>query len=565
MSKDRRERYPQTQNRMVFKDKDHREIIMDDQYHGAVYIDDDKFPAWRKYKPRSFVFDIPSYSYQSSAYTGAIVSVDTENEYFSILRSYNYNAKNAQYVFGNIYYKNYREGNKIYGYASLNGYDWKKYEVSIYLDADNFIGLYSDGILMRNGNYYQLYKITYDSENYTFSEPTLVSQIDANTCGTYMGQIYNDLYHGGLFVLYRSYASCTIYLVTEDNFEMQQIRIYDLSSRLLYISGWGFYHVNNKYLLFMTYGTLSRPASNLTYEGYEQRVVLYSDTGAPDSWVESTIIPKRLVSNVVDNNTNKITASNKNASASISGLGLYNVESTNEILHVAYIDSIYYVYVQYNYAFNAWMNYYRSGNTKVITGTGSDTLYTYLVVYTSRSLENWDTFTLPTYIDIPFFKHYYITNGRCGYGIMMPNGSGVRFYLDGSELSRSPRGLPPGYYPNQPIYSTAAYAPNPFSNTRPDLTNGNTTTVPQIEIINGKIQQSGNLENNEIWLFQSLPANYYTTFHEIMYICVRIKDPFFRNNSGSYVYLLSNSSNDAGTRYVYENVDPIIDSDYIFD
>ena len=60
--------------RMFFREKDHREIIMDDSYHGAIYLAEQVEPAWRRYKPRLVIGEISS---------GGLISVDVENNYFS--------------------------------------------------------------------------------------------------------------------------------------------------------------------------------------------------------------------------------------------------------------------------------------------------------------------------------------------------------------------------------------------------------------------------------------------------------------------------------------------------
>ena len=559
----RRERYPQTQNRMVYKDKDHREIIMDDNYHGAVYIDDDMFPAWRKYKPRSIFVNYRDFSYKSSAMQGALFSIDTENKYFSMFPSYYFDVSNY-FVFGNIYYMNFHMGGKNWGLASINGYDWKKYEVSVFLNRSDYIGNYGDYIIFRNNDYYYVYKITYNSENYTFSEPTLVTQVGAYDYGEYLGQVSNDLYKGAIFYRGTSIRANEINLVTGDNFDVQNIITFD-NSGLTKAVVLKMLYVNNQYMIFIRYYIDSAPQSSLSYQTYHKITVLCSDSCSPDSWHEETIRPQELDSYTIDNDQNRITCYWQSDNT-----------STSTVLHVTYINSKYYVYLYHTYAYNSWQNYYiewRQGRrVKVITGGGRDVMFSYVTVYCSEDLINWTNYTLPTYLDIPFFNSEDILVGRHGNGIMQCNYNGVRFFLDGKELQRSLSSyypFPSGVISNQPYLSEGDnYRPDPFNGML--SSNSQYDNIRPFEAINGEVQPTGNSDMNDIWISRtiSIPEDEHHIYYYGIYVCINFKNPLFGYDPDNYVYLLNNNHGDWGNKnpsYYYNNVDPISQEDYIFD
>lgn len=79
-----RTRYPQRQSaRIYFKEYDHRDIIVNDNYHGAVYIEDQIEPAWRKYKPRLIPFGMDAFD---EWWHNIMYTFDVKNKFFSLLQ-----------------------------------------------------------------------------------------------------------------------------------------------------------------------------------------------------------------------------------------------------------------------------------------------------------------------------------------------------------------------------------------------------------------------------------------------------------------------------------------------
>lgn len=79
-----RTRYRQRQSaRIYFEERDHRDIIVNDNYHGAVYIGEQIEPAWRRYKPRLIPFGMDAFE---ELYHDIMYSFDVTNKFFSLLQ-----------------------------------------------------------------------------------------------------------------------------------------------------------------------------------------------------------------------------------------------------------------------------------------------------------------------------------------------------------------------------------------------------------------------------------------------------------------------------------------------
>lgn len=551
----RRERNPQTQNRMVFRNKDHREIIMEDQYHGAVYVGDDPKVAWRKYKPRLIFQRGAKIEYHSAIYPGYLYSIDTENKYFSKTLT---DAFGNNYLFGNIYHKQ----NANLCLSSINGYDWKKKTTSTFFDINNYLGSYGNYELFQSGNYYDIYGMDYDEENFDFSGPTKVGSMYIDK--TYRGQINNDLYQGGIFSTSSNYK-LTIYLVTGLNFESQEIFSHT-GTRINRCAVLGMFYVNKQYFIIIDYETYSRYPTyeNGSYTIYHELRMLHSESGAPGAWIEEVIVPTHTYCYVSDNERNKITYN-------------YRYNEPSFPVHMIYHDSKYYIYMENRDSYTSWENYTKRNNTKVIYGGGSDLVYEHLYIYYSSDLSSW-TWTgtyPPDYIDVPFFNSEEIFTGRHGIGIMKPNVySGIRFFLNGVSIRNDQPEASSNYLPNEqhPSHTLAYNVPGFFGPGSNSGTNkANRQYVNLIESINGKIQNIGDSENNDIWIFKYLtvyndydhPSGSNIIFTGL--IAANFTDPLFRDNSECYVYLLVAPSDFAVGPDFDNNVDPISTEDYIFD
>lgn len=553
----RRERKPQTQNRMVFKNQDHREIIMEDQYHGAVYIDDDPEPAWRKYKPRLLSMNTGLYNKTVDGHTikmGAnLIGIDEENIYVSGYPFPYYDSfyHSPNFKLGNILYKNIQtidDNNRThyYGYASINGYDWKQKEVSVFFDS-RFEDVYQYGkyLIKYENSLFNFYEIDYNEGSSEFIEPTIVKQV--SNLDRYIGCIETEEHQGALFYSNRSRV-VTINLVTGLDLNSQTIFTYN-GTNMNYVTVGNLYYCNQRYFLFITYSR--RSSSNASYYLYNKLNVLCSEPGDPTTWTEHTVIPEYLYENVVDNDRNRI---------------FYNVQinTCNSLAgFMMYQDSNYYLYMnKTTAAYTPYDIYYKSGSTKVITGHGQDgTDYEKIVVFVSSDLNYWEEHSLPQYVDIPFFwdSDLYDNNGRHGsYLTPCESYNSVRFFLDGNLL-RVPS-APYGVLPSEPYYGTTSnqYIPNLIGNF--NTLNSNSYIIDN-EILNGKIQRIGDSDTTDLWICRPifvLEAPYYVNYSFYKWIAVHFTDPYFRW-SDDEVYLLE------GITRSPANVDPISEEDYIFD
>lgn len=553
----RKERYPQTQNRMYFKEHDHREIIMDDQYHGAVYVDDEVEPAWRKYKPRLITY---YFTGGSNSYDALMISADIKNKYFSKI-SNSYFSNYAVYQCGEKLYSNYQAGStKKYALVTTNGYDWKKKQVSSLYNPGTYLGPYGDKYAYISNSGYKLISFDYNYGDLDFGELEVAAQASGSVSNmNYIGQINNDTYKGALFFTYSAYKT-TIYLVTGTDFSVQEIFSYTGSATNRFANSTPsiqMFYVNNTYIILLPQIILSRAptATNGTYLMYHKLVMLASPTGAPESWTETTVIPQYLSIDVRDNESNRVYYYHQNNNFTTATNGRMR------IFDIIYSDSKYYIYVYKWESYTSYQDYTKRGNQKIITKPETVPVhYGKIVALCSDDLENWTEYSLPDYVDISFYNDSDILDGRHGIGIAQPIGySSVRFFFNGRNLrSSTPSGILPS---EQYFWDMTDFAPCFFGNNLNDI-----NYLPTIETINSRI---GFPLNEDINLMRgiSLYESDMVTLKFKGYIFANFKDPLFQNNSDSYVYLLSNTDGDYCIKpdMSQGNVDPISEEDYIFD
>ena len=559
----RRERKPQTQNRMVFRNRDHREIIMEDQYHGAVYIDNEPEPAWRKYKPRLLPMYIGSYTvtYDSStrAYGCGPISFDVENTYVSFTKGSLLTTESANdklYKLGNMLCR-CGNGNPI---VSMNGYDWKSSTERIEPLADKRTDKYQYGryLIAYYSNSYNFYEINYNEGSAGFTT-TIVKQMSSFPWKVYLGEIDTEEYQG-CFALYGtrvsggarlldftdSYKNVTVKLITGLDMSSQDIFTYT-GSDLETCKVSRICDVNKRYAFVITYirkVPTPRAERDDSCKKYIRTSILYSDQEDPTVWHESQIISERLYMDREDNMSNRIYDHIQSGS----------FESAPIIL---YQDSTYYFYIyKHTATYTPYTKYYWRNNLKYITGYDQDGVdYEKLVVFTSTDLIHWQEYELPQYVDVPFYWDFDLAenNGRHG-GYLRQNTdyTGVRFYLDGNA-QRYASALSSGMLPcdESNIIRPDYYTPQFFKG------------VNDFEIIDGKIQKRSNLENEDLWMCRPV-YKYNSTHSDYIYyrwIAVCFTDFLFRVGD-SEVYLLDQAN---PYNQSFSNVDPISEEDYVFD
>ena len=315
----RRERKPQTQNRMVFRNRDHREIIMEDQYHGAVYIDDEPEPAWRKYKPKLLSMDIGGYNivYDGSSRSlgGCLISFDVDNKYVSFADHKASTYQATSYKLGNMLYKQ----EASYGYTSINGYDWKAKQVTFSgLSSNPTIYQYGKYLMAYGSNSYNFYEIDYNEGNAEFSGPTIVKQISSFPFSwqKHLGHVDTDEYQGAFFFYGNTVASFGAGLTSYKNVSVKLSLGLDMEYQDVFTyTGSNYdsctvsnvFNVNQRYVFFIRYFRFtSWNSQDVSSNIYGRTSILYSDPGDPTSWHEVAVTPERLFIKRVDNLRNRI-------------------------------------------------------------------------------------------------------------------------------------------------------------------------------------------------------------------------------------------------------------------
>lgn len=114
-----RKRTEQKQSaRINLRKKDHREVILNDIYHNAIYIGQDGFPSWRKYKHKKIITEA----------FDRLLSIDCDNEVVHIAedsRDCGYGFYRTQdYIYNFYEYSSGSTNRRIY--VSANGSDFKR-------------------------------------------------------------------------------------------------------------------------------------------------------------------------------------------------------------------------------------------------------------------------------------------------------------------------------------------------------------------------------------------------------------------------------------------------------
>ena len=357
-----------------------------------------------------------------------------------------------------------------------------------------------------------------------------------------------------------SYGNLAIGLVTGNDFSVQTIFEHHTIGSTYTVRLGGFKFVNNTYMLFIGYG---RSGGTYGTNTYYKVMMMHSDTCAPNSWIEETLIPEEYVARVYDNESNRITIYEQ-GSISVTNEACRSTLNSS-VIHALYYNDTYYIYMSETHPYNHWVNYYKRGTTKVITGYGSDTEYHRVIVFTSNDLMSWEKHYLPQYLDVPFFNNNDLFTGRCGYGAKSCRFNAVRFFIDAKSMMNT---LPSGTISSQMQYQVTTMVANPFGGVNPYLTDE--YNVITTDIINGEIKQYGEINNDDgIWMYRNVIYTEGTGSlmeYRQLTCFVHISDPLFNVDPDNYVYLLRNNRIDSGDiPDINENVDPISTEDYIFD
>ena len=516
--------------RMFFREKDHREIIMDDSYHGAIYLAEQVEPAWRRYKPRLVIGEISS---------GGLISVDVENNYFSCLTEWR-SDNPSDYVRGitsqqPIFRAGYLQAfcscydmlpeyrSRLLGaIISKNGYDWKRVDYTDNIHSFNSnVQSYGKDLLFDyiRSNLVCFWKFDYNEGNkYTEGWEHITDLSWQNTNGDYCGVIDTDNYNGCF--LYRTVTTIrrvgtTYYYTYNYNIYMfldlslpatlcfqktisdvsQSMQVYTERARDVW-----WVHKTKDTVFFLQ----ARFKRDLTTNLDQNRLFCYSssiDNINTSSWIESEIIPW------ANNN---------------------NCQWDYQKYLVLYRNNIVYLYL-YCY--------------KVISGN----LIRFWRLFTTSDFQQWNEITLPDYLDIPFFNY---NNDDYRYGVIIPSPyNKIRIILNTEALNYTlPSGTVLVSYANlADIYGD--YIGSGRVNTGYVSRHWN----DYFESIDGEL--TSNISYEDLWLFDLYPNT-----------IIHINNLEFEEDSNNYAYYFPDTPKDTSGNVLYPRFKETIDSsDYIFD
>lgn len=557
----RRNKQNQT-SRIYYRDKDHREVIMDDSYHGAMYLAEQYEPVWRRYKPR-LVFGVVK-SIDNITFTGHLVTVDVENKYFSMLHYF------PRYeVFGESYYRlrtpllshespfilnndmiwtifidisdRDRSGGG-FGLISKNGYDWKTLEYyPLPPGVTNYGGYqkFANGLYIFADRYpeklYDVYDLKYqDGEQIATIEGLGTIPYD-NTLGGYsIGGINTSQYSG--YVTYKTTTTSVVRnRITYFTYKYD-LNVYDYSTS----SFINIYHKD---------GPANVPSSDQAY--YDKvtgdvKAVYYTNdyfffiqhwyvrSRTTGLGTERLICCYAPISNININSWSENTITTN----------IYN-PTTSSPDYMRYDYNCYFVTFRNNKAYFYIMYY---------IGTG-DSMIAEWHLFISSDLQNWERVVLPDYLDVPYFNE---DNSDNRYGVIVNSQYDyVRVPLCSTALSGVPSNTLLavdnmadmlnvfGFNMGQGIFTGGSSKHSPM------------TDNVWFEIIDGK--PTTDIMTEDLWIFDVCP-------NTIIYI----DNMTFSQSSNNCAYAIYTPTTipDPSPYSGYDIVpykEPIDESDYIFD
>ena len=386
-----RTRYRQRQSaRIYFEEHDHRDIIMKDNYHGAVYIGEQIEPAWRRYKPRLIPFGMDAFE---ELYHDIMYSFDVTNKFFSLLQE-DFGDDYIEPVTASNDRNCYYLGNLANtGCITKNGHDYKWIDESgLYMSPSQKYG--SDRAVFVNANistrvvtmrwayldYRQgekFARVVDDSTERTFNIDT-----DHINATAWCGRSTN-----GCFFYYTTSSQSGSTTTIKEYLSLSENK--SASLQLIW------QHTTT----YETYGTYTRPVNSMRIWKCGTHYV------AQRRWVNNQGIYTLAVMVSSDSDLTTWTTTQLVASG-----GAY--------LGIAQV-------------------LYRNG-TVYAYGTTANGVWT---LWTSSDFATWTQVSLPDYIDIPYCKDADINTGRHG-AVATPNYNGIRLVLNRTATLPS---LPSGY------------------------------------------------------------------------------------------------------------------------
>lgn len=541
-----RQRNKQNQTaRIYYRERDHREVIMDDSYHGAMYLPEQVEPVWRKYKPRLVLGAVLTST--SVTYTGAhLVSVDVENKYFTMLTNFQTGYYDDHYliapptsvilipnkdiiwIYGVELVDQARTEYGGYGMLSKDGYDWKPLGYwplppGVYNYGQRY-QCFGDGhfIFDDQTGLYSVYDLDYlEGEkiatirylgsvprdySYGYSiAPINTSQYSGyisyknNTTSVRRSGTYYYTYKYDLNV-YDYLSSSWINIYHKDgpaNVEQSQQAYVDRMYDVLAV-----YYLNDQ-IFFIAVWYVRSQTTGMQNQRFVCVHSSISDISL-NSWVESEFCSHSY----------------------------YPTPSSSADV---YLYSRYFITVRNNKAFLYMMRHLPND------------VYTW-DLFISSNLDNWERVDLPEYLDIPFFKN---DNSDGRYGVVVESSYDyVRIPISSTGIVSVPSNVLLATEDNVEIFgANMGFWAYPHGNGDPrsdDL---------WFEILDGKIVT--NPPTEDLWLFDVCP-------NTVIYI----DNMTFSESPNNCAYAIYEPHTIETSEYYHYNIrpykEPIDESDYIF-
>lgn len=544
-----RRRNKQNQTARIYhRERDHREIIMDDSYHGAMYLSEQVEPIWRRYKPRLVVGSV--FTSNKSENSMHLVSVDVENKYFTML-TYSRRLQDSerrtlisfpatpQYIYNKdliwIYYTDItdadRGGSGGYGVISKNGYDWKLLKFYPFPPGVHNYGMgyriFGDGYYIFADQYplnvYSVYKLIYQEGENIGTIEYLGDIPDDYTKGNYIAPINTSQYSG--YVSYRTTTTSVRRSGTYYYTWKYDLYIYDYLSNS-YVN---IYHKDGPSNVEHSQQFYVDKMNEVQAAYYINDKIFFIECW----WIRSQITgmeTRRLVcvyspiSNINLNSWNEVDFFSWTYSPTSS--------SSSEYYNNAY----YFITIKNNTAYLYMQKHCADGSFS-------------WVLFKSSNLDDWEEISLPDYLDVPYFNE---DNSDNRYGVVVNSQYDyVRIPISSNALNNVPSniilatddidkifGQNMGYEGNGASASYKMRADNLW-----------------FEILDGKV--TTDIATEDLWLFDVCP-------NTIIYI----DNMTFSNSSNNCAYAIYEPKHILDGEYSGYDIIPyketIDESDYIF-
>jgi len=542
-----RQRNKQNQTaRIYYRERDHREVIMDDSYHGAMYLPDQVEPVWRRYKPRLVMGSVVTSENSSSGHNSHLVTVDVENKYFTMLT---YIPDYYQYVgvlrtvscsrifipnkdiiwvyYAETYLDRGDGGFPSCGLISKNGYDWKPMQywplppgVHNYGQHERVFG---DGhfIFDDQTNLYSVYDFDYQEGENVATIICLGSVPRNNVYGYAIAPINTEQYSG-----YISYKNTTTYVIRNRIYYYTykyDVNIYDYLS-----SSWvNIYHKDG--------------ASNVQAQAY--------DVDRLDDVRATYCLNDQIFFIECWTKTSQSTGMTTQRFVCVhSPMSNINLNSWTESEFFSW---------EYRATPSSSADYYVNRLSFIMVR--NDTVYLYMVrhfsannekwaLFKTSNLIDWEEIVLPDYLDVPYFNE---DNSNGKYGVVVESEYDyVRIPISMSALNNVPSNIVLATDDYIKIFGgNMGFLPTGYGNNEP------ISEDVWFEILDGKI--TTDVPSEDLWIFDVCP-------NTIIYI----DNMTFSESSNNCAYAIYEPKTiETIPDYHYDihpYKEPIDESDYIF-